>query len=344
MDKVELIKDLVPINSLNHSRIAALAASAIFEQLPMDTCLFVQGQKDNEAIYLLSGEVLLTTGDSSRNRLVVGGTDTARFAMAQLKPRKYTGRAKTAVLIARIDSLLLDRFVTWEQATSYEVSEVGTAQDSEWMQTLMKGKTFQKLPPSNFSALVDRFEAIWVKAGQVVIRQGAPADYYYAIKSGHAEVLRKSEATQKVEVVDSIREGEDFGEDALLTGNPRNASVVMVTDGILMRLSPKDFDELLREPMVKWVTLEEAKTMARNGAGLIDVRLEEEYLSGTIRGSLNMPLCLLRKRVGELDPHRRYVIFCQTGSRSCVAAFILTQRGFDVSVLQGGLDTVPRIA
>jgi hypothetical protein len=40
----------------------------------------------------------------------------------------------------------------------------------------------------------------------------------------------------------------------------------------------------------------------------------------------------------RLDKNLKYVVYCDTGRRSAAAAFLLTQRGFNVSVLEGGLN------
>jgi rhodanese-related sulfurtransferase len=100
----------------------------------------------------------------------------------------------------------------------------------------------------------------------------------------------------------------------------------------------------MREPLVQWVTLDQARALAQKGAGLLDVRTEDEFRSGSVKGSINLPLSLLRRKARELDSKRHYVVFCQTGSRSCAAAFLLSQRGFEVSVLRGGLSGLSRAA
>lgn len=343
MDK-NILKTLVPINSLTPENFKELAAKAVIENLPAGTVLFKQGDRDNHSIFLLSGEVTLSSAETAAGRDVVAGTDEARYALAQLKPRQYTGAAKTTVTIARVDSALLDRLVTWDQATGYEVMEFDGSQDPEWMMRMLRNETFLKLPPSNINALFARFEPVEVKASQVIIRQGDPGDFYYIIKSGKASVSRKAGKEAKVAVVGQLGEGDGFGEEALLSGAPRNATVVMTTGGVLMRLARKDFDELMREPLVKWVTLDQARALAQQGAGLLDVRTEDEFRHGTVKGSQNLPLYQLRHKAPGLDAKRHYVVFCQSGSRSCAAAFLLTQRGFEVSVLRGGLNGLPHTA
>ena len=343
MDK-DILKTLVPISSLTPENFKELANQAVIERLPAGSQLFKQGDHDSFSIYLLSGEADLSSANTHLSLHVAAGTDEARYALAQLKPRQYTGIAKTPVTVARVDGHLLDRLLTWDQTTGYEVTEFDGSQDTEWMMRMLRGATFQQLPPSNINALFARFAPVEVKAGQAIIRQGEPGKYYYIIKTGKVSVSRKADKTGKVSLLAQLGDGDGFGEEALLSGAPRNASVVMLTDGVLMQLTRKDFDELMREPLVKWVTLEEARAQARAGARLLDVRTEDEYRNGTIKGSVNMPLYLLRLKAASLDPKSHYIVFCQTGSRSCAAAFLLSQRGFEVSVLRGGLGGLSRAA
>lgn len=333
----DILKTLIPINSLTPENFRELAAKSVIERLPAGSLLFRQGDHDNLSVFLLSGEVILSSTDNDSSLDVIAGSDEAQYALAQLKPRQYTGTAKTPVTVARVDGGLLDRLLTWDQATGYEVTEYDGSQDTEWMIRMLRNETFQNLPPSNINALFARFEPVEVKAGQAIIRQGDPGDYYYIIKTGKVSVSRKAGKNARVSVLGQLGEGDGFGEEALLAGAPRNATVVMLTDGVLMRLAREDFDHLMREPLVKWVTLDEAKAMAHAGAGLLDVRVEDEHRNGTIKGSINIPLYLLRLKAAQLDRNRKYIVFCHSGSRGCAAAFLLSQRGFDVSVLRGGL-------
>jgi rhodanese-related sulfurtransferase len=179
-----------------------------------------------------------------------------------------------------------------------------------------------------------------VVAGQELIRQGEVGDYYYLIRAGSAEVTRAAKDGKAV-LLARLEPGQGFGEEALISGEPRNASVTMLSQGLLMRLAASDFLTLLQEPLVHQVAPEDAAAMVRRrGAVLLDVRMEDEYRQGSLKGSLNLPLYLLRLRVKALDPAPPYIVYCQTGRRSSIAAFLLAQRGFDAHVLAGGLDAM----
>ena len=333
------LRNLVPLNALTEENLKTLAQTTLVESYAPGTTLFQEGDIDDVAVYVLEGEVALNSVGKSSNRNVLAGTDAARYALAQLKPRQYTGKAKTRAVIARVDNVLMDRLLTWEQAAGYEVTEYeagAEATDPEWMLGMLRSEVFQRLPTANVNALFSYLEPVNVRVGQVIIRQGDPGDYYYIVKDGCATVSRKSESTSKVVILDEIGRGVGFGEEALLSDVSRNATVVMKSDGVLMRLSKQAFDALLKAPLVKWVDENEAKAMVKNGAGIIDVRLEDEFRSGHLRGAVNIPLYLLRVKARMLNRGAPYVVYCQTGNRSASAAFLLTEQGFEVHVLKGG--------
>ncbi len=338
MVKAEILRKLVPINSLAGANFQELAAAVVIETRPKGEVLFKCGAVDNQAIYLLKGEVELIPTESRKGRSIFGGSEDAKYPLAQLKPRQYTGRSRTEVTIASVASDLLDRLLTWDQVTGeYEVAELGEAADAEWTMQVLGNQAFRMLPVTNINELLTRLEPVSVKAGQVIIKQGDVGDYFYIIKQGHCSVFRKSQKSGEVTELRKLSEGMSFGEEALLSDVPRNATVAMTADGVLMRLSKRNFDELLKQPLVKWVVAKEAKIMLNQGAGLLDVRLEDEYRHRALKDSINVPLYLLRLKATSLDSKRSYIVYCETGNRSVAAAFLLTERGFDVHVLKGGL-------
>ena len=335
---------LVPLDSVNPENLRKLAQSASVEALPNKTRLFADGDVDNKAIYLLDGEVSLGSGKTAITRSVRGGTPEALYALANLKPRQYSGVASGPVTILRVDGGLLDKMLTWEQVSGMEqvagieVTEFpGDSSDRDWMTRILQTRAFLNLPSANISSLFARLEQVPVRTGQIIIRQGDRGDYFYIIKSGRYRVVHKPADNAPSVALADLAPGDCFGEEALLSSAPRNATVAALGEGSLMRLAKADFDVLLRQPLLTMVEPREGVEMVKAGAGLIDVRLESEFRNGNIRGSINIPLYALRQKCDTLDRGRKYVVYCDTGSRSAAAAYLLQQRGFDISILQGGL-------
>ena len=72
-------------------------------------------------------------------------------------------------------------------------------------------------------------------------------------------------------------------------------------------------------------------------AVLLDVREDAERMAYELPNALAIPLGDLRKRMGELDKSKKYIVFCTVGVRSYNAARILMQSGFaNVKVYPGG--------
>jgi hydroxyacylglutathione hydrolase len=60
---------------------------------------------------------------------------------------------------------------------------------------------------------------------------------------------------------------------------------------------------------------------------ILDVRAPDEYAEGHIPGSRNIPLYELRERLGEVPDDRPVAVYCGSGTRSAIAASILSAQG-----------------
>jgi CRP-like cAMP-binding protein len=336
-----VLKTLVPPSALNHESFHELAGKTYVEEVAAGKTIFRRGDTDKKTTYVLEGEVQLTS-DKGISSTVVGGTTNARHPLAHNQPRQHTAVARSACKIARIDSDLLDILLTWDQLSGIEVSEIhpetGTNEDAEtdWMTRILQSQAFRQIPAANIQAMFMRMQEKPARAGDTIIKQGDDGDYYYIIKSGKAKVTRPSKTGAEL-VLAQLAEGDSFGEEALLSEAKRNANVIMLTDGNLMRLSKEDFNSLLKEPMVNWVTRSDAEARTAQGAQWLDVRLESEFANDGIKGSINIPLFMLRMKAETLDPKSEYIVYCDTGRRSSAAAFLLNERGIRAFVLKGGI-------
>ena len=78
------------------------------------------------------------------------------------------------------------------------------------------------------------------------MRQGDPADMFYIITLGHAEVLNHRPGGEDL-VLGQLGTGEWFGEMGLILGRPRTATVRATSDVEVMGLDRKNFQELMAE-------------------------------------------------------------------------------------------------
>lgn len=211
----------------------------------------------------------------------------------------------------------------------------------EFLSSLRNPKVFANLPLENVAEAFQRMDAIDVKKGDVVMEQGKPGDYFYIIKEGSAEVWERGLYDSEQKKVAQREAGEHVGEEALITGGTRTATVKMSTDGVLLRLANDDFQELITKATVEEVDCATMQALIDTGHKILDVRYEEEYEEEHIPDVLLIPLPELRDRLDELDPAEKYIAVCLSGKRSAVAVMILKQNKFAAVSLQNGLREWP---
>ena len=343
----ELIRALQPIAALSTLRIEELKPLCHTEHIPAGMILFREGETDHQAIYLLRGEMVLSsTRDEDSCMLEVadmaGGAPRTLCPIAEKQPRQVSAMAVTDLDILRIDSELLDIAVTWDALAGCLAApgpnrfRTDSRSVTGWMGMVRQSLVFRHIPPSNLDLLGMQLESVAVRAGQVVAREGEDADSYYLIENGTAIMTCETDGNGPADVT-MLGPGMGFGEETLSGEDRWRASVTMETRGTLLRLARRHFLTLRREPQLNWLSPSEAISMAESGAILLDVRALEEAPDSLSPGTHRLPLDMLYQVADGLEPHNAYICYCNTGRRSSAAAHILCQRGLRAYVLAGGL-------
>ena len=337
---VALLRKLSPLDGMKNDNLAALARKVSINDLAANRNLFKEGDTERRCFWLISGLIELKEGERTV-AMIRSGTPEAKSPLSPKMPRRVTARAVDAIEYLAVDADLLDMMITWDQTGTYEVGELhaqfgGTGGD-DWMTTLLQTKAFHRIPPANIQAIFMRMQRVACRTGEVIIQQGNEGDFFYAIVSGKCVVTRETPLNREGIRLAELTVGETFGEEALISEAKRNATVTMLTDGVLMRLSKQDFRELMNEPLQQWVNYPEARAIIERGGRWLDVRLPSEFQNLAIDKALNIPLYFIRLKLATLDRAVPYVLYCDTGRRSSAGAFILLERGFDAYVLRGGL-------
>ena len=328
-----------PLDGLKAENLHALARKTQIRELDAGRALFKEGDTEKRTFYLVSGTIELRNEERVMASIRSGSPE-ARPPLAPGLPRKFTARALTDVSYIMIDSDLLDVLITWDQTGQYEVAELNgdkAAMTGDWMTALLQTKAFHRIPPANIQAIFMRMQRINYRARDVVIKQGTEGDYFYVVVSGKCVVTRETPLNKEGIKLAELGTGDSFGEEALIAEAKRNATVTMLTDGTLMRLGKQDFQTLLNEPLLQWVSYDQAKQVVAGGGKWLDVRLPSEFQNLRIDDAINIPLYFIRLKLNALGKDVPYVVCCDTGRRSSAAAYILSERGFEAYVLKGGL-------
>ncbi len=337
----DLLRNFSPLDGLKRDNLAALARKVQVREMSPGQMLFKEGDTEKRTIYVVAGTLELVDGAKIVGK-VEGGSELARNPVAPVYPRRVGARARDRVQFISIDSDLLDVMLTWDQTGTYEVSELQGESDGgteDWMTMLLQTKAFHKIPPANIQAIFMRMQQINYRSGDVILKQGAEGDYFYVLIRGKALVTRETPLSKDGIKLAELDVGDTFGEEALISDAKRNATVTMQTDGAVMRLGKEDFKKLLNEPMLEWVTRAQAEDIVRGGGQWLDVRLPSEFENQHLDGAINIPLYFIRLKINTLDKSRKYIVCCDTGRRSSAGAYILSERGYQAYVLQGGISS-----
>lgn len=352
---IRILTVLEPISMLSADRLREILDYCHIVTVHKGSNPFDAHDIDGQSVYLVDGEIELVYQDG--NRVVVSAqSEWAKYPIGEHQPHIVSAKALRESQLLRIDSELLDRMVALDQFSRNASLSVAAREGSPGVtvsmmhllnsgmfsaENLSKGP-LSNLPMANIEALLQCIEAVAVRKGDVIIREGDDGDYYYLIDYGSARVTRRVGGVDMQ--LANLGAGDVFGEEALVAGIERNATVTMESNGILLRIGRDDFLKLLQEPLLHKLNFEQALHAVEQGALWLDVRHPSEYRHDRLQGAMNVPLNDIRNAIGVLDRGNKYIVYCQSGRRSAAAAFIMAQAGYDVMVLDGGLWSATRTA
>jgi rhodanese-related sulfurtransferase len=352
MLNIEAISALEPMASFTPALVSELLDFCRIERIAEGQDPFKMAGMAGQTLYLVEGRMELKYSD--HNRLEIGaGTEWTRLPLGRCQAAVVNAVALGGAKLLCINNELLDIMIErnyrmmQERAgqSSGQTAEGGRLSSSHFLNAGMNSLAhfrmwpFMQLSPERLGKLLRLVEVVVAWENDEVIREGEGGDYYYLIEKGRAEVSRLVGGANMV--LAELKPGDAFGEEALISGAKRNATVTMKSNGLLLRMSQTDFLKLMQEPLLHYVSYRDALTKVASGATWLDVRHPPEYRHNKSPGAINVPLNDIRNAIGVLNMDRQYIVYCEDGRRSSVAAFILARAGYDVSVLDGGMKASP---
>lgn len=335
-----LLRAFVPLGHLLDQQLELVKQHGEIISLFPGKSLFQIG--DNEPVYyfLLHGQLRFETLNGERTQLQSGEQSSYQPIAHQL-PRQVDVQGVTDSQVLKIAAPFLEKLLGFGQTARCVLADIANdpayENDYHWIKKLLESKLFYKVPPMNIRAILQEFTPVNVKQNEQVIQQGDVGSCCYLLKSGRAEVFIDG---QGLDAVAELKAGDVFGEDALVNDKPRNASIVMKTDGVLLKLEKQSFYQLLQAPDVTVVTANNVLEFLNEGAKLIDVRTQEEFELGHHPAAVNIPLHLSYLKSALLDKTKQYIAYSSSQERARCAASLLAEKGFNVLVMQGGINSL----
>lgn len=113
-------------------------------------------------------------------------------------------------------------------------------------ETIRSIPIFSALSREDIAKVLGKMEDVTFGAGKTIFSQGDQGDAFYLIQSGAVQVVLEN-STGKSEIVAVLGPRDWFGEMALLSGEPRSATIDTVKETVLWRLRSEDWDELIEK-------------------------------------------------------------------------------------------------
>lgn len=293
-----LVQQFLRIPEFEHTpkaEIQALVQRVRVLCLPAQRWLLRDGRKLDAFLYLLHGSIKIE-GDHK-----VAST---RGPLRHFYPGSTNIRTETPAQVLWVDAAQHEFLSRCAQ----DAQTINEPTDVRWLERFLNSQMMQRVRPDHWQQMVQSFRPRHYRAGETVVEKGASGDVCFVIQQGHV-VVHDGGRT-----LCHLGPGDFFGEDALVTGGSRNASVTALQQVVVQVIEKHVFSRLLLEQVIEFVAVPE------DGQRL--------NLSDGCEAGEGVALVELRNHIQRLDGREKYYVGGGTRAQRALAALLLIQQGF----------------
>ncbi|MEW6378742.1 MAG: peptidase domain-containing ABC transporter [bacterium] len=253
-DLHHFIRKISLFSIFSDEELAQLTRMAELKSVKAGELIFDQGASGKEFYLVYSGKVRILQRNEKNQEINLGvrsgGDHFGETALITDKPRNAAARAVEDSVIISIDhQLFYDYVYSKPELREYFDKFIRATSIHQFLKSCTE---LSSIPPNQLQYLVQNFHLEFFKEGDVVFRQNAKPDKFYLIESGKLKVIRWEGKRQ--EIINFLREGDFFGEKALVEDSQRYADVICLTNCTLFSLAKETFHELVtHSPKIKKV-------------------------------------------------------------------------------------------
>ena len=169
--------------------------------------------------------------------VVLSGEEIARVALlfGQKFPTMESGSSTTGISFFRIRPREMQFIDNAKGGGELSSSEFGPSYHRDRVLSV-----FSDLPREDAVVVTAQLQTLRVDEGEVVVRQGGPADKFFIVIEGELEVSEEGQAGESRKLA-TLGPGQFFGEVAIMRDTPRAATVTAVRASTLMAMERDTF-------------------------------------------------------------------------------------------------------
>jgi CRP-like cAMP-binding protein len=246
--RLELLEGVPAFAHLPPPVLEELASHSTAERFRSGDTVVAEGDADDRLYLIVEGQAeASTTGPSGFVPLATLGPGEMIGEIALLEPE--SGRQSTVTAVEPLLLLSLHATEFRRALDSHPEARPAfekLADDLLVTKLLKQASPFSTLEGERLQRLAARLERVDVPAGETIIRRGETGEECYVLRSGRVDV-RATGARGEERNLATLGPGSLFGEAALLTDEPRNATVRALEPCTLLALRRSDLLEVLGE-------------------------------------------------------------------------------------------------
>lgn len=204
-----------------------------------------KGDYEETFYIILAGQVDVDTETRANQTIHLADLGKGEF-FGEMGP--LSGQPRTATVTAREKTVVLQVPKGIFLEVLKKSPEVKQRIDKKYVERslrthLKQVNIFTALPDDVLDILANQVQLLSFKKGEVIIKEGDPADCLYLVRSGFVKVSRGPLDHDKI--LTYLRDGNYFGEMALVHDERRSANVVAITDVEAVKIGKKEFQGIL---------------------------------------------------------------------------------------------------
>jgi CRP-like cAMP-binding protein len=224
-----------------------LLKNGLARSVSTNEVLCEQNQRDNRVFVIITGNMEVT--ESVNGKIIslgkLGkGEIFGEIAALFMTPRIATVTALQPSVVLEIPGQILEELIMSNKTIRDAVFK--RYRERTLVTTLRAVPIFAGLSGEDISNLSNDASLVSARKGETIIHEGEQGDGMYIIKYGQARVFIGTDDGRELNIA-LLRSGDYFGEQSLLTGAPRSASVAALTQVEAVFLGRAEFLKFIQE-------------------------------------------------------------------------------------------------